>query len=159
MNATSVTEPYPYNTPPWRRSHRAIAPNGSLVAEIAEAFEHSMSNPTVGTLRTSDGIELANCNPSFIWSDDSNYLVVPQWYRYFALFLRQRLILVDVRNRTLYASRLTAWLLLPQSFDRGRLQVLVSHWAGISWGWKKNPIVVEFPRDLSEFVKLKSDYK
>jgi hypothetical protein len=153
------TQPFPYNTPPWRCSHRAVAPNGSLVAEITEAFEHSMGNPTVGTLRTTDGLELPNCNPAYIWSDDSNYLAVPQWYRSFALFLRQRLVVVDVQHRTVYASRFTAWLLLPKRFDCGCLEVTVSHHAGISWGWKKKPIVVEVPKGLSEFIRLKCDYK
>jgi hypothetical protein len=159
MNTSMQTELSPYITPPWRRSHRAVAPNGSLVAEIAEAVEHSMSNPTVGTLRTSVGLELPNCNPAFIWSDDSKYLAVPQWYRCFGLFLRQRLVIVDVENRTVHGSRFTGWLLQPKTFDRGRLEVLVSHSVGITWGWKKRPFVVEVPQGLSAFVTLKAGYK
>jgi hypothetical protein len=45
------------------------------------------------------------------------------------------------------------------TFDRGRLEVLVSHGVGISWGWKREPLVVEVPQGLSAFVTLKSDYK
>jgi hypothetical protein len=95
----TATDPYPYNTPPWRRSHRATWPDGALVAGIDEAFEHSMSNPTVGTLRTSGGLELTKCNPAFIWSDDSRYLAVPRWCRRFGLFLRQRLAITSSAPR------------------------------------------------------------
>src|SRR5215217_5675959 len=96
---------FPYNTPPWRSSHKAESPDGAMVASIDRAFEHSMSNPTVGTLTTSNGLELPHCNPAFIWSDDSRYLAVPQWHRRFGLFLRQRLAIVDVVARTVYVSR------------------------------------------------------
>jgi hypothetical protein len=153
------TEPYPYNRPPWRRSHRAVAPNGSLFAEIAQAFEHSMSNPTVGTLRTSDGLELQKCSPAFIWSDDSKYLAVPQWNRCLAFLLRQRLVIVDIEHRAAYASRFTHWLLQPKTFERGRLEVLVSSNLGIAWGWKEKPLVVDVPQGFSAFVTLKSAYR
>jgi hypothetical protein len=159
MNTSMQTEPTPYDLPPWRSSHRAVAPNSLVVAAIAEAFEHSMGNPTVGTLRISDGFELPNCNPAFIWSDDSKYLAVPQWHRCFGLFLRQRLVIVDIETRTVHGSRFTAWLLKPRTFDCGRLEVLVSHSVGISWGWKKRPLVIEVPQSLSAFVTLMSHYK
>jgi hypothetical protein len=159
MNASMQTERFPYDTPPGRRSHRAVSPNGAVVAEIAEAFEHSMSNPTVGILRTSDGLVLPKCNPAFVWSNDSRYLAVPQWHRCFALFLRQRLVVVDVENRAVFASRFTAWLLQPKTFDRGTLEVLVSHSIGITWGWKEKALVIEIPGSLSEFDALKCEYK
>ena len=41
-----MDEPWPYNLPIFRRSHREVSPDGSVVAEIAQAFEVSMSNPT-----------------------------------------------------------------------------------------------------------------
>src|SRR5262245_1041468 len=130
MSDQTATETFPYNTPPWRSSHKAVSPNGKVVAEIKQAYEHSMSNPTVGTLQLSDGLELPRCNPSFIWSDDSRYLAVPQWRRRFGLFLRQRLAIVDVVDRAVYVSRFTYWLILPTTFENGRLAVLVSHWIG-----------------------------
>jgi hypothetical protein len=158
MTHTQI-EPFPYNTPPWRRSHKAVAPNGSVVAEIAKTFEHSMSNPTVGTLRTSDGLELPNCSPAFIWSDDSQYLAVPQWCRRFGLFLRQRLGIVAVADRAVYVSSFTYWLIQPVTFEAGKLDVLVSSSLGISWPWKKKPLVLAVPQALPSFGRLKVDYK
>lgn len=139
--------------PHWRTSHRAVAPNGLHVAEIAHAMEHSMSNPTVGTLRVSDGLELQKCGPAFLWSDDSRYLAVPQWHRRFVSGLHQRLVIVDVEHRTIYTSRFTGSLLLPKTFAQGRIEVLLSHSAGITFGWKKKPLIVEVPQGLQEFVQ------
>jgi hypothetical protein len=68
-----MDEPWPYNLPIFSRGHRAVSPDGTVVAEIAQAFEVSMSNPTVGTLRLSSGLQLDRCNPAFLWSDDSRY--------------------------------------------------------------------------------------
>jgi hypothetical protein len=125
-----------------------------VVASIDEAFEHSMSNPTVGTLRTSGGLELTKCNPAFIWSDDSRYLAVPRWCRRFGLFLRERLAIVDVAARVVYESRFTHWLLLPTGFEGGRLEVLVSDRRGISWPWRSAPLVLAVPADLAAFTRL-----
>jgi hypothetical protein len=158
MSGQTTTEQFPYNTPPWRSSHTAVAPDGRVVAAIEQAFEHSMSNPTVGTLRTSDGLELPNCNPAFIWSDDSRFLAVPQWRRRFGLFRRQRLAIVDVVARAVYVSRFTYWLLLPTTFQGGRLEVLVSDRRGISWQWRDCPLVLKVPAVLSTFKKLDSVY-
>jgi hypothetical protein len=146
------TVPNPYDTPPWRRSHKAVSPNGSLAAEIKEAIEHSMSNPTVGTLRISNGLELAKCNPAFIWSDDSRYLAVPQWRRRFGFFLRQRLAIVDVVDRTVYASPFNYWLIEPLIFECGKLECLVSGSLGISW--PRKTLVLEVPTILVTFTKL-----
>ena len=33
-----------------------------------------MSNPTAGLLELSTGMTVPNCNPGFVWSDDSRYL-------------------------------------------------------------------------------------
>ena len=145
MNTKTQIEPFPYNSPPWRRSHRAVSPNGSIVAEIAEAFEHSMSNPTVGTLRTSDGLELPNCSPAFIWSDDSQYVAVPQWCWRFGLFRRQRPAIIALADRAVYVSKFTTYLMQPATFDRGRLEALVSNSRGISWPWKEEHLVLEVP--------------
>jgi hypothetical protein len=151
------TRPASLDRPHWRTSHRAVAPNGSLIAEIAHAMEHSMSNPTVGTLRITDGLELQKCSPAFLWSDDSRYLAVPQWHWRFVSGLRQRLVIVDVEYRTVYTSRFTGCLLLPKTFDQGKLEVLISQSFGFTFGWKKKPLIVEVPQGLQEFVK--SGYK
>jgi hypothetical protein len=143
----------PPDRPHWRTSHRAVAPNGLLVAEIARAMEHSMSNPTVGTLTISDGLELLKCSPAFLWSDDSRYLAVPQWEWRFVSSWRQRLVIVDVERRTRYTSRFAERLLLPVTFAQGKLELLPSHGLGITFGWKKKPRIVEVPQDLQAFEK------
>ena len=155
MSSETSTEPFPYNTPPWRRSYRAVSPDGVVVATIDEAFEHSMSNPTVGTLRTSNGLELSKCNPSFLWSDDSRFLAVPRWCWRFGFFRCQRLALVDVLARTVYESPFTHWLMLPKTFEHGRLEVLVSDRRGISWPWQDQPLVLNVPPVPPSFAKLK----
>ena len=139
------------NRPHWRTAHRAVSPNGFLVAEIAQAMEHSMSNPTVGTLRISDGLELQQCSPAFIWSDDSRYLAIPRWVRNFASGRRQRLVIVDVEQRKIYTSPFSRLLLLPVTFERGKVEVLMCKSFGLTFGWKKIPLTVEIPRDLQTF--------
>ena len=158
MSGQTTTETFPYDTPPWRSSHRAVSPDGVVVAEITQALEHSMSNPTVGILRTSDGLELTSCNPAFIWSDDSRFLAVPRWCRRFGLFRRQRLVIVDVVARAVYVSPFTYWLLIPKAFEGARLEVQVSGSRGITW-WKEQPLVVIVPTVLSTFTELKDVYR
>jgi len=110
------SEPFPFNLPIWRRAHREVSPDGTLVAEIDPALEISMSNPTSGTLRISNGLEVSRCSPSFIWSDDSRYLAASQWRYAFGLQLRQRVVVIDVRDRIVFASRAVGWLVQPRSF-------------------------------------------
>jgi hypothetical protein len=117
-----------------------------------------MGNPTVGTLRTSDGLELPGCSPAFLWSDDSRFLAVPRWCRRFGLFRRQRLAIVDVAARAVYASPFTHWLLLPRAFERGRLEVLVSDRRGISWPWRDRPLVLNVPPVPPSFAELTGGY-
>jgi hypothetical protein len=119
-----MDEPWPYNLPIFRRSHREVSPDGSIVAEIAQAFEVSMSNPTVGTLRLSSGLQLDRCNPAFLWSDDSRYLAVPRYFTRFGIFRRQRLTVVDTRARRVAVSPEIAWYFQPESFTEGLLTVL-----------------------------------
>jgi hypothetical protein len=154
MDASMQTEESRDNSPPWRSSHTAASPDGLVVAAIEQAFEHSMGNPTMGTLRTSNGLVLPKCSPAFIWSSDSRYLAVPQWCRRFGLFRRQRLAIMDAVDRVVYVSPFTHWLLQPAAFERGRLEVLVSDWRGISWPWKDRPLILEVPSILSTFGKL-----
>jgi len=112
---------WPYSLPIWRHAHRAVSPDDRFVAEIESAHEISMGNPTIGTLRLSAGLELKNCNPSFIWSGDSRYLAVPQYFCRFGLFRRQRLVIIDTLKRLVMASAQTAYYYLPESFSDGRL--------------------------------------
>ena len=64
---------------PWAYGANLKSPNGSLVATISDASEIAMGAPTSGTLTISNGITIPHCNPSMVWSEDSQYLAVPQW--------------------------------------------------------------------------------
>jgi hypothetical protein len=116
-------EPYPYNLPIFRRWHEAASPDGRLVAWMT-ASEVSMSNPTSGTLRLSDGLQIDECNPSFIWSDDSRFLAVPQWRYFLGLQLRQRILVLDTLEHIVFASGPVAGFAQPRSFDAGVLSVI-----------------------------------
>ncbi|MFO7904796.1 MAG: hypothetical protein ACQESR_30120 [Planctomycetota bacterium] len=113
-----------------------------------------MGNPTIGTLKTSNGHEIPRCSPAFIWSDDSRYLAVPQWIRRFALFLRQRLVIIDIRANRILASRFTRWLLDPKAFVNGRLELAVSSSFGITW-MKLERFVIDVPTELNGFDVLR----
>jgi hypothetical protein len=111
----------PYASPLFRRSHHAAAPNGKYSAEIGEAREVSMSNPTSGELTTSVGLNLPNCNPAFIWSDDSRYLAVPQFVWRLGILRRQRVVVIDVATGSFLVSRATAFYFEPQVLEFGTL--------------------------------------
>ncbi|WP_146368923.1 hypothetical protein [Symmachiella macrocystis] len=112
---------WPYNLPIWRRAHRSTSPDGRMVAEIDPAYEVSMSNPTYGLLRLSGGLELKACNPSFIWSDDSRYLAVPQFCAYCIILRRQRMLIIDTQDRRVFESADQAYYFQPESFADGQL--------------------------------------
>lgn len=118
-----MSEPWPYNLPIFRREHRASSPDGKIVAEIQEAFELGMSNPTSGTLRLSTGLQLDRCNPSFIWSDDSRYLAVPRYFIRLGIFRRQRMVVIDTVERKALASAEATFYYQPESFSDGLLVV------------------------------------
>ena len=82
-----------------------------------------MSNPTMGTLKLTDGLSVDSCNPSFIWSDDSRYLAVPQWRFAMGFQLKQRLLIVDVQEKIVFGSRPLGWYVLPLAFEHGFLTV------------------------------------
>lgn len=96
-------EPYPYNQPPWRRSHNATSPDGKWRATLDGAVEIFMSGPTKGILRIHGLFDIPDCGPDFLWSDDSRYLAVPQWHYRFRP--RARIVIVDTREKKIYASR------------------------------------------------------
>lgn len=146
------TLPSPYDTPPWRTSHRAVSPDGTATAEIAHAYEHSMSNPTIGSLKISNGLEIPRCSPAFIWSNTSEHLAVPQWVRRFGLFLRQRLLIVDVKADKVLASRFTYWLIDPKNFSDGRLELAISSSFGINW-MRSERLVIDV-RNASDCFKM-----
>jgi len=140
---------FPYNLPIWRDSFKLESPNGKLVAKISKATESSMGNPTVGTLHLSNGFELTNCNPSFIWSDDSRYLVVPRYFHRFKLFLRQHLVIIDTIDATIFESHRIGCYFQPESFLQGKLLVTREPFSTaetISWN---------IPADLNHFSTVK----
>ncbi len=140
---------FPYNLPIWRSDYRLISPDGKIIAEICHAGEVSMGNPTIGTLTLSNGFELERCNPSFIWSDDSRYLVVPQYFRRFGLFRRQHLIIIDVVNQQAYQSRRITCYFQPESFLNGRLITTEEPFS--------DAVVVQWsiPEDMNQFNVIK----
>jgi hypothetical protein len=143
-----MTTPWPYDLPIFRRAHRAIAPDGAVVAEIERAFEIGMSLPTSGTLTLSTGLQLDRCNPSFVWSDDSRYLAVPRYFQRFGIFRRQRVVVIDVVERKAVASPQMAYYFQPESFAGGVLSVTKEPFktaARVTW---------RIPGDLHGFVPV-----
>ncbi len=112
-------EPYPYNLPPWRRSHAATSPDGRWRATLEGAVEIFMSGPTKGTLRIDGLFDVPDCGPDFLWSDDSRYLAVPQWKYKFRP--RARILLIDTEERVVYASRSRLKIAMLESFGNGVL--------------------------------------
>ena len=117
-----MSEEWPYNLPIWRRQHAADSPDGTDSAEIKKATEVSMGNPTCGTLTTRSGLEMKQCNPSFMWSDDSRYLAIPEYFSRFGLFRRQRMVVVDTKEKKGYRSPEIAYYFQVERFEKGILQ-------------------------------------
>lgn len=80
-----------------------------------------MGNPTSGTLCVSRGPHIERCNPSFVWSEDSRYLAVPQYVERFGVLRRQRLLVVAMHERRVFASKAIAAYIQPESFASGQL--------------------------------------
>jgi hypothetical protein len=116
-------EPWPYNLPIFRRSYCAQSPDGHRTAQIDPASENGMSNPTSGTLCVTGGPHISDCNPSFIWSDDSCYLAVPQFHGFFG---RQRILIVAFEAKRIYVSNQREWYFQPDSFSKGQLAVRIN---------------------------------
>jgi hypothetical protein len=73
-----------------------VSPDGHTTAQITDASGIAMGAPTSGELRLSNGMTRAGCNPSIVWSEDSDFLAVPQWTRERS----QRLLIVCLSRRT-----------------------------------------------------------
>ena len=72
-----------------------------------------MGNPTIGELVLTDLPSLPRCSPCFIWSDDSRYLAVPQFFERFGLFRRQRMLILDTKDHKITKSREIAYYFQP----------------------------------------------
>jgi hypothetical protein len=142
-------EKWPYNLPIWRRSFRLTSPNGRITAEIDNAIEVSMSNPTIGKLVISTGLTLENCNPSFVWSDDSKYLAIPQYSRNWLLGTgKQRLVVVDVAEQKGWRSRKLAYYIQLETFYEGQLTVTIDPTR------KARTVTYDVPGILKAFEKM-----
>ena len=113
---------WPYTLPIWRRFYRAVSPDGQRVAQIDPAYEVGMGNPTYGLLCVTGGPHMERCNPSFVWSDDSCYLAVPQFHGF---FWRQRLLIIAFAEKCVFASKERTWHFQPESFSGGQLSVTI----------------------------------
>lgn len=145
--AMQTQEPWPYSLPIFARAHRAISPNGRMVAEIIRADEVSMSNPTSGRLHLSVGLQLEDCNPNLLWSDDSRYLAVPRFFFRLGLLRRQRVVVIDTVERRVHASTTNAHYFQLESFALGALTVIREPLGGrLRESWM-------IPRDLGRFAR------
>ena len=138
---------WPYNLPIWRNSLQLDSPDGRMWAKITDAVEVSMGNPTTGTLETSSGLQFEHCNPSFIWSEDSRYLAVPQYsYSRFWGFGKQRLLIIDVTKNMKWQSRKIAHYIQPVSFEHDEITIEVNPF--------KNPTTMKYKiAEIKETLK------
>ena len=142
-------EKWPYNLPIWRRSFRLASPDGKVTAEIANAVEVSMSNPTIGTLILSTGQAIENCNPSFVWSGDSRYLAIPLDSRSRLLGVgKQRLVIIDIAEHKAWRSEKLAYYIQPETFCEGRLTLTIEP------ARKAKTVTYEVPGILDTFEKI-----
>ena len=136
-----------YGLPIFRSQFSVTSPNGLRKVSMPKTNEAGMGNPMVGDLLLSDGLVLEYCSPSFVWSDDSRYLAVPQMGSSPGLFFSVRLLVIDTRDRVVFKSgRYRRWL-QPESFSAGRLVVCVNPWGPSSEaGW-------DIPSGLASFKR------
>lgn len=87
---------------PWQQNDVELkSPDGSVTAILSDLMEIAMGAPTAGTLVLSNGMSRMICNPSMVWSSDSEYLAVPEWTK----DRNQRLLIISIsRRQSRYAS-------------------------------------------------------
>jgi len=56
---------------PWAGGAVVESPDGTKTARLDDGHEIGMGAPTSGRLVLSTGLQLAGCNPSMVWSEDS----------------------------------------------------------------------------------------
>lgn len=141
---------YPYNLPPWRRSYEATSPDGRWHARVEDTWEIYMSGPTKGTLIIEGLFQIPDCSPTFVWSNDSQYLAVPQWKYWFRR--RERLLILDVSDETIYASRSIYPLLILNDFDDGILTGTDSP------VWKPKEVKISVHEALTEYKRIEQSH-
>jgi len=100
---------------PWEWSAKLVSPNGKVVATIEDAMEIAMGAPTSGRLKISNEFTMDGCNPSMVWSSDSEYLAVPQW----TMTRKQKIVVYSLRDRKFRFAPGEYRVLQLDSFDDG----------------------------------------
>ena len=85
-----------------------------------------MSGPTYGQLHIDSALTIPRCSPVFLWSPNSQFLVVVQWWQRFGILRRQRLLLLDIPHRTATASKATFRLIVLHDFTDDGLHFIDS---------------------------------
>lgn len=81
---------------PWEYKDVELpSPDGTITASIRDPMEIAMGAPTDGDLALSNGMSRIRCNPSMVWSSDSEYLAVPEWTK----DRKQRLLIISISRR------------------------------------------------------------
>jgi len=75
---------------PWADGAVLESPDGTKTARLDDGHEFGQGSPTSGRLVLSTGIQIENCSPSMVWSEDSRFLAVPRWQ-----WTGQSLLLID----------------------------------------------------------------
>ncbi|HST52989.1 MAG TPA: hypothetical protein VLJ61_13340 [Pyrinomonadaceae bacterium] len=81
-----------------------------------------MGAPTRGRLVLSNGINVEDCNPSMVWSDDSEYLAVPQWTE----DREQRLAVISMSRRKVTYAPGKFRVLELHTFSQGKIKAVDS---------------------------------
>jgi hypothetical protein len=76
---------------PWADGAVLESPDGTKTARIDDGHEFAQGAPIWGRLVLSTGLQLAGCNPSMVWSEDSRFLAVPRW----RIDRSQSLVIID----------------------------------------------------------------
>lgn len=103
---------------PWKsETVRLESPDGRRVAILFEPGEIGMGAPTSGELKVSNGQYAEGCNPSMVWSDDSRFLAVPQWFD-----RMQRLLILDTDFKKRAFAPETYRVLELHTFNNGMVE-------------------------------------
>jgi tetratricopeptide (TPR) repeat protein len=100
---------------PLATSAEQVSPNGKLTAAMRNGKEIGWGDPVSGTLEISSGVMVPDCSPSFVWSDDSRYLAVPQWTE----SMRQRILIIRISDGSIHAASGEYNMLRLESFQNG----------------------------------------
>jgi len=145
-----MKEVFPYNLPIWRRAYSAESPDKKFIAEINPAYEVSMGNPTYGNLILSNGLNINNCNPSFIWSDNSKFLAVAQYTtNWLGGFGKQRLLIIDIDKQQAWQSPKLAYYIQPEIFKKEKLTITLNPFK------TSKTITYKIPYDFKNLTKMK----